>query len=235
MVFSWFDLAWPWMGLVAAAVLLALITTPLLRSDRSVLRRHDPRWVGFLAVAVYMVHNVEEYGIAANGIRHAFPDELCQLVGQAPYPGCAIPPAFYLAVNLSLVWVAGPAAALLAPRVPALGLVLWGVIAINAVVHIVPAVLRLQYDAGLVSAVLLFVPVSIWILGTMTGRAGPLTRGTLAPVLGSGVLMHAVLAGSVMLFLHVGLPAWALVALQPLSVVVGYLLVARFGRTRSDA
>lgn len=231
-MFGWFDLAWPWIGLGAAVVLVALLATPWLRSDRSVPRRHDPRWIGSLAIVTYLVHQVEEYGIAANGVPHAFPDELCALMGESAYPACTIPPAFYLAVNISLVWVAAPLAAILAPRIPALALVLWGVIAVNAVVHIVPAVLQVRYDAGLLTAVVLFVPLSIWVLGTMTGRQGPLRRGALAPVLGAGVLMHAVLAGSVLLFLHAGLPAWTMIALQPLGIAAGYGLVAL--TTRSE-
>ncbi|MDQ2699435.1 MAG: hypothetical protein M3Y46_11635, partial [Actinomycetota bacterium] len=76
-MFTWFDLAWPWIGLGFATVLGILLCTNVLRGDRSLPRWRDLRWLSFLAVAVYMVHNVEEYGIAANGVLHAFPDALC--------------------------------------------------------------------------------------------------------------------------------------------------------------
>lgn len=225
--FGWFDFAWPWIGLAGAVVLLGvLFATPWLRSDPGRPRRYDPRWLGFLAVATYLLHEVEEYGIAANGLPHAFPDELCALVGQAAYPACAIPPAFYLAVNISLVWVAAPVAAFFAPRVRAFGLVLWGVIAANAVVHIVPAVVLLRYDAGLLTATTLFVPLGLWALLGMTADGGPFPRRALLFVLGAGVLMHAVLGGSLMLFLHAGLPAWGLIALQPLAIIAGYAMAS---------
>ena len=107
-MFTWFDFAWPWFGLGFAVVLAVLLfATNLLRSDLGMPRWRDLRWLAFLAVAVYMVHNVEEYGIAANGVLHAFPDSLCTLLGQPDYPGCGIPPIFYLFVNLPLVWIAG--------------------------------------------------------------------------------------------------------------------------------
>lgn len=221
--FGWFDLAWPWIGLAAAAVVVvALFATPWLRSDPARPRRSDPRWIGFLAVAVYLVHQVEEYGIAANGVAHAFPDELCAVVGQAAYPVCPIPPAFFLAVNVTLVWVAAPIAATLAPRAPLLGLVLWGVIAANAVVHIAPAIVLRRYDAGLLTAVLLFLPLALWAMAGMTGERRPIPRRAVGAVIAAGVLMHAVLGASLVLFLHAGVPAWALITLQPLAVIAGY-------------
>jgi hypothetical protein len=228
--FGWFDIAWPWIGLGAAGVLLVvLFATPWLRSDPALRRRADPRWIGSLAVAVYLVHQFEEYGLAANGVVHAFPNELCTLVGQPAYPACAIPASFFLAVNLTLVWVAAPVAAILAPRVPLLGLVLWGVIASNAIVHLVPAVALLRYDAGLLTAIILFVPLAVWALLGMTGDRRPLARSVLVPVVGAGVLMHAVLGASLLMFLRGGLPAWALISLQPLAVLFGYALAFTVG------
>lgn len=231
-MFSWFDLAWPWFGLAAAGILAVLLATPLLRSDTTVARRFDPRWVGFLGMAVYLVHQAEEYGLAANGVPHAFPDSLCTLLGQGAYPGCTIPPIFYLAVNLPLIWVAAPLAAILAPRVPGLALGVWGVIAVNAVVHIAPAIIQWRYDPGLLTALVLFVPISVVVLSSMTSPRGPLPRRAIAPVLGAGVAMHAVLMGGILAFLHLGLPAWALVALQPLGVLVGYAIVTAGSRPR---
>jgi hypothetical protein len=233
--FGWFDLVWPWIGLVGAAVLLVvLLATPWLRSDLSRERRQDPTWLGFLAVAAYLVHQVEEYGVALNGVPHAFPDELCGVLGQPAYPACAIPPAFYLAVNLALVWIAAPVAALLARRLPALGLVLWGVIAVNAMVHIAPAVALRRYDAGLLTATVVFLPLALWSLLGVTAKDGPLRRSVLLPVIGAGALMHAVLGGTVLLFLHAGLPAWALITLQPVAVLGGYAVALRSQR-RVDA
>lgn len=224
-MFSWFDFAWPWIGLGGAVVLLVLLfATNLLRSDRVTPRRRDVRWLSFLAVAVYMVHNVEEYGIAANGVVHAFPDSLCTVLGQPPYPACALPTEFFLFVNLPLVWIAAPLAAILGGR-RLVGLTLWGVIAVNALVHIVPAVVLREYDPGLLTAVLLFAPLSAWVLSTVTARTGPFRRTAVVPLLVSGALMHAILAGSALLFLRGAIPAVLLVALQPAAIALGYALV----------
>ena len=196
-MFTWFDLAWPWIGLVFAAALgVLLFATNLLRQDLASPRWRDLRWLSFLAVDVYMVHNVEEYGLAANGVPHAFPDALCEALGQPVYPMCGIPPIFFLFVNLPLVWIAGPVAALLARRFPLAALTLWGVIGVNAIVHIAPAVVRREYDPGLLTAVILFVPLTVMVFVVAFGRRGPYRRRAALLLAGAGMLMHGVLAGS---------------------------------------
>ena len=225
-MFNWFDLAWPWIGLAFAAVLVILLfATSLLRGDRALPRWRDLRWLSFLAVAVYMVHNVEEYGITAGGVAHAFPDSLCELLGQPGYPGCGIPTAFFLFVNLPLVWVAGPVAALLSTRFPLAGLTLWGVTGVNAVAHIAPAIVRREYDPGLATAVILFVPLTTMVFAAAFGPRGRYRRGGAAALLGAGALLHAVLAGSLIAYLGGTLPEWLVLALQPAVVALGYLVV----------
>lgn len=172
------------------------------------------------------MHNVEEYGVSATGVLHAFPDSLCQLLGQSEYPGCGIPPLFYLAVNLPLVWIAGPIAALLAPRFPLAGLTLWGVIGVNAVVHIVPAVARQQYDPGLVTAIVLFIPLTAMTAVAAFGPRGPYLRGAGALLVAAGALMHVVLAGSALLFLRGVIPEWVLIVAQPAVIAAGFVMVA---------
>jgi hypothetical protein len=230
-VFTWFDLAWPWIGLGFAVILAVLLATDLLRGDVAVPRWRDLRWLSFLAVVVYMVHNVEEYGIAANGMMHAFPDSLCEILGQSPYPGCGIPPVFYLFVNLPLVWVAGPLAALLSRRYRLAGLFLWGVIGVNAMVHIVPAIVQREYDPGLLTAVILFVPLTAMTAVAAIGERGPYLRRAGAMILATGGLLHAVLAGTALLYLRGLLPEWVLFAAQPGVMLVGYLIL-RAGERR---
>lgn len=208
----------------AAVILVLLFGTDLLRTDAGRSHWRDARWLSFLSVATYMVHNVEEYGISADGVVHAFPDSLCTVLGQPPYPACALPTEFYLLVNLPLVWVAAPLAAVLAgPRL--IGLTLWGVIAINAIVHIVPAIASREYAPGLLTATLLFLPLSTWALLMATSPAGPFRRVAILPLLLSGALMHAVLAGSALLFLQGVIPAPLLLALQPIGIALGYAVV----------
>lgn len=100
-MFSTFDLEFAWIGLGAAVVLtVVLLATDALRSDHALSRWKDPSCLGWLAVVMYLFHIFEEYGIAADGARHAFPDSLCTRLGLGTYPDRAIPTEFYLFVTV---------------------------------------------------------------------------------------------------------------------------------------
>lgn len=201
-IWSWFDLAFPWIGGVAAVVLLGLLFASNILQQRPDLSRwRDPAWLGWLLTALYLVHNIEEYGIDATGHWHRFPEAMCDQLGLQPYPQCVIPPLFYLCVNISLVWVAAPVLAVLARRNPVFGLSMLGVIAVNAVVHFVPVVTGHGYNAGLLTAVLLFIPVTIWCVRTAFGP-GRLPYRALVVILVAGVLVHVCLMGAVLLYAH---------------------------------
>lgn len=214
---SAFDLAFPWIGAVAGLGLLCLLfATNRLRQDRAVSRWRDPAWLGWLLTVVYLAHNVEEYGLDAAGQWHDFPAAMCDQLGFRPYPDCLIPPLFYLCVNISLVWVAGPLLALAARRRPVFGLSLLGVIAVNAVVHFVPVVTGHGYNAGLLTAILLFIPITVWIVRTGFGP-GKRPYRVLFAILGAGVLLHVCLMGSVLLYAHGLINGFTLDAVQVLS------------------
>lgn len=226
MTWSWFDLAWPWIGSIAAVLLLILLFgTDKLRSDLSLSRWRDRIWLSWLAVPVYMLHNIEEYGIDLLGRIHEFPDALCTNLGLGAYPACPVPPSFYLAVNISLFWVAAPAAALLSRRYPLVGLTLYGVIFINGLIHLVPILLGRGYDPGVLTGVILFLPVSIWVARTCFGPNRIRVRG-LALIVGVGVVGHAMLLSSVFSFIAGRIDSLALVSVQILNA--GLLLLIPF-------
>lgn len=210
---TWFDLNWPWLGLVAAVVLLALLATDRLRLDPTVSRWRDPSWLGWLAVPLYVVHEAEEYGVDATGTRHAFPDALCDQVGLAAYPQCSIPEPFFVFVNIPAFWVVAPLAALLGRRLPLVGLSYWGVIAVNGLVHLLPVVRGDGYAPGVLTSVLLFLPLAAWTAYAAFLR-GPLPRIGLVPVLAGGVLVHVVLMSSLLLHRDDHLGDALLLALQ---------------------
>lgn len=224
MSWSWLDLAWPWIGLaVAVALLLLLFATGLLRGDRALPRWRDGAWLSWLAIAAYMLHEVEEYGIDALGRTHQFPDALCTTLGAGVYPACPIPPAVYLAVNLVGVWLGGLVCALLARRHPLVGLGLYAVIFTNALVHLAPMIATGRYNPGALTAVLLFLPLCAWVVHARFGRGG-LARSGIAVLVASGVLVHVLLMGSILLFLDGRLGASAMLAVQLLLPLLYILL-----------
>lgn len=231
---SWFDLNWPWLGLAAAVPLLVLLlATGRLRGDLAVVRWRDPYWLGWLAVPLYYVHEAEEYAVDANGTRHAFPDALCDQLGLAAYPQCSIPEPLFVVVNVSAFWVAAPLAASLGRRLPLVGLSYWGVIATNGVVHTVPLLRGDGYAPGLLTGLLLFLPLAAWTAYAAFLR-GPLPRIGLLPVLAGGVLVHVVLMASLVLNREGQLGDAALLAVQVVNAALP-LLVCAVGAWRINA
>lgn len=223
MKWTWIDLEFPWIGLAAALIVLGLLLfTNLLRGNLTDPRWRDRTWLAWLAVVLYLLHNVEEYGIDLLGQHHAFPGSMCATLGQPPYPMCTIPPAFYLAVNLPLFWIGAPAAALMSRRHPIVGLCCYGIIFINGMAH-VGASLRSGYNPGLLTALILFLPVSVWVAKACFGR-GRLRYGGLALIVADGVLLHAILIGSAILFLHGVIGPLTLTAIEVANAALCLLL-----------
>lgn len=216
MTWSGFDLAWPWIGLAGASgLLILLLATPWLRRPGAAGSRwRDPVWLSWLSTVAYLLHQVEEYGVDALGRAHTFPDALCTALGQGPFPGCAIPPVLFLAVNIPLIWISGPVSASLARWRPLAGMGVFGIAAVNMVVHLLPLVAGKGYAPGLLTAVLVFAPLCAWVVHVCFGPGRPFSRRDLALVLALGVAGHASLMASLQAYLHGLIGVTALAAVQ---------------------
>ena len=217
-----FDTAFPWIGLIFAAVLLVLLPSDALRADRRVSRLRDVRWLSWAGVAAYLLHNVEEYGIDLHGERYAFPKAFCGMFGHAAlYPHCPAPGAVFTAVNVPMFWLAAPLAAWLSGRHRLTGLALYGVIAVNLAAHLGRAAATgWQYNPGRLTALLLFLPLAAW---TLLGAKLLSWRAVLG-LIGLGLGLHLVLIAAMLLLLKGVLHAPGLVvALEALNA--GAMLV----------
>lgn len=223
MRWGWFDLAFPWIGLCGAALLLVLLfATRRLCADASGPRWRDRTWLAWMAVVAYLVHNVEEYGLDALGHVHSFPAHFSLRFGLPDYPDNPIPPLYWVAINISLVWIAGPLAALLARRHPIVGLSMLSVVFVNGLAHVLQALALGSYNPGLATAIAVFLPLSAWVGHACFGR-DRLGYPVMALLVAHGVLLHAILLASTVMFLNGFIGAGVLVAAQLLNA--GLLLL----------
>ena len=164
--YSLFFHQWMWMGFGAAIVLLIFIFfTKYLRGDTTTPRMKDPAVLAWLGAVAYMLHNMEEYGVDLYGNTFAFPSFMYQLMG------VRISEFAYLACNLCLVWVVGPLVAILVQRGyrrMASGMALFELI--NGLSHIVQAINLGCYNAGLLTSIVIFLPLGCWTLYVCYGR-----------------------------------------------------------------
>lgn len=226
-----FTFGWPYIGLGLAALLLLALAFADLRGDRRLPRVRDPVWLAFAATAAYLVHQFEEHGIDAEGAHYAFLGTLCSTFGYADAASCPIPPAFITAVNIPVIWLAGPAYALLGRRWPALALAFFSVPAVNALAHIVPALVEGAYNPGLATAVLVFLPLSLWAFRVALATPGLGRRAVIATLAG-GVALHAVLMLSLKAYLAGWIGETALIAIQIANPVLPGLVMAAAMRGR---
>jgi hypothetical protein len=135
----------------------------------------------WVATAVYGVHILEEFVLDwknwANNVMKLPVDW----------------PAFY--VTNALVIVLGIVAAEVGWRLPALSLAYPALMVINAIFfHVLPFVITKKYSPGLFSAVLLFLPIGIWLFyGAEKDGVLSVTTTVSAFVLGAGLMAYPVI------------------------------------------
>jgi hypothetical protein len=140
-----------------------------------------------------MLHQFEEHGIDVFGAHYHFIHDLCLTLGHPSLAECPASPAFVLAVNVGGgVWIPGLLALLWHRRNVLVGACAMGIPLVNIVAHVGPALVRGTYNSGLVTALVLFVPLCTWTLIRLKA-SGLLARRTLAGILATGGFTHALL------------------------------------------
>ncbi|MPZ32868.1 MAG: HXXEE domain-containing protein [Rhodospirillales bacterium] len=226
-----FDYVWPYMGLGAALLLALLLATDLLRSNRGGSRWRDLVWLTWLGTLAYLVHQFEEHGVDANGAEYAFRDFLCGFFGFADPKACPLPPSVITAVNVAAVWLLGPAAALLGRRWPLIALSFFSVPSVNLVAHVASAVAEGAYNPGVFTAIVLFLPLSLWAFYVALAHYRLGWRAVIATV-AAGIVLHGILMASLLAFLAGRIGVVVLDAIQVINPVLAPLIVMLLGRRR---
>ena len=178
-------------------------------------------------MVIYLVHNVEEYGIDVFGHMTAFPAAICSALKLPAYPDCPIPLTYFLSVNVPMFWVGAAIAALLSRRHPLVGLSFYGVIFVNLFFHIMPLLAGAGFGPGTLTAMVLFVPVSGWIIHTCFGT-GRLSYKALVLIFLNGVIFHSILTVPLILFINGRIDSAALVGSQLANAAL-FLLIPWLG------
>ena len=83
------------------------------------------------------------------------------------------------------MWVGAPLAAFLGRRNVAIGLSFWGMIFLNGVLHVVVTVATRDYNAGMLTGLLVMVPLSVWVIYACVIR-GPYSGKVVGLAFGAG-------------------------------------------------
>lgn len=227
-----FDHVWPYMGLGAALLLALLLTTDILRSDRSVSRWQDLVWLAWAGTLAYLLHQFEEHGIDAEGAPYAFRGFMCATLGFPDAGTCPVPLSYITSVNIAAVWLAGPAAALLGRRWPALALSYFSIPCVNFLGHTVPLLTSGTYNPGVLTAILVFLPLSLWAFRVALVRYRLGWSAVLATVF-AGVVLHAILLLSVKAYIAGLIGIVVLDTIQVINPLIAGVIVFLAGQRAS--
>lgn len=172
---DWFQHNWMYAGFVAGLFLFAIV--PLLVTAWSL-----PLLLVYLLLPVYMVHQLEEH----------HDDRFRRWVNEVMFGGRDVltTPAVVV-INVVGVWAVDLAVVYLAAFVGlGLGLIAVYLTLVNGVIHIAAAVAKRAYNPGLVTSVVLFLPVGLWALVAISAAPG-VGPADQAIGLGAAVLIHA--------------------------------------------
>jgi len=168
---NWLVKEWPYATLLAAAFLL--LAAPFL------VPLGLPLLLIYLMLPMYMVHQAEEH----------FGDRFRKWINGNFGSREVLTPWATFVINSAGVWGVDLLGLYLAYYVSiGLGLMAIYLPVINGVSHIVGAVVKRSYNPGLVTSVVLFLPLGIWALAVVSPRA---TWGEQALGLGLSLLVHA--------------------------------------------
>jgi|GraSoiStandDraft_49_1057285.scaffolds.fasta_scaffold168824_2 hypothetical protein len=223
---------WPWISLGAAGLLFLLLATNALRGDRGVSRWRDIVWLTWAAALACLLHQFEEHGVDVDGKAYAFRAFMCAEIGLPDPRACPVPLSFITALNIATVWVAGPLSALLAKRWPVIGLSFFAIPIASVFAHLVPAIVLQNYNPGLVTAIGLFLPLSLIAFSAAVTRYHLGVRAILATLF-AGAMLHAFVRGSLLAFVNGQLGLDLLLLLLIVSPLVSALTVAVLAGRRS--
>ena len=123
------------------------------------------KWIALVLLGAYIIHQFEEHWIDVFGNVYAFQASVNGMISVATgHPFAAERPLTAEAIfviNTSLVWLVGFLAIWLAPAKLFPTLAMAGIVLVNGLVHILGGIAFSDYNPGLVTSVIIFLPISI--------------------------------------------------------------------------
>lgn len=194
-----FWIAWPWMGLGMAVIMLVLLFgTNVLRSKSSTGSRWlDPQWLAWAAMPAYLIHQFEEYACNTIDGGYVIINQVFTNT-QGVLDLSNLPLVYFPEVNICLVWFAVPLSAFLCHWNPVIGLAPYGFILVNGLMHCLGTLsgaMPVEANPGFWTGTFIFLPlVAVVIYATVKKKF--MSGGALAVALVSGILAHAMLGAA---------------------------------------
>lgn len=154
----------------------------------------DVSLIAYLLAASYLIHQVEEHWVDLLGREYPLYEFLNGLIatlfGDDKYGILTRSGIFY--INAGMVWTAGFLAILNSPKQIFPALAMAGIMFVNGIAHILNAVIAVEYNSGLATGALLFLPLSIVFFRAML-KSGGASVPLVAAGIAWGFIGHVIL------------------------------------------
>ncbi|MEM9717719.1 MAG: HXXEE domain-containing protein [Bacteroidota bacterium] len=162
----------------------------------------DFRFIGILMLIAYILHQFEEHWVDVLGNTYAFYTFNNNFIlGNLGEPDSEVKPlteAAIFVINTALVWLVGALAIYRSPRhlFPLISMA--SIIFVNALVHILAAIAQFQYNPGLLTSVVIFVPIYLWFVKYLTTRFTKSKKQLIGGIIWA-VLAHVIMVGGLLM------------------------------------
>ena len=125
----------------------------------------DTKLISVLLLPAYIIHQFEEHWIDIFGNQYAFYEYFNTLflsvLGAQDSSVIILSREAIFLINTSLVWLVGVVAIWRSPKHLFPLLAMNGIVLVNAISHILPGIFRQSYNPGLLTAIVIFLPLAI--------------------------------------------------------------------------
>ena len=125
----------------------------------------DTKLISILLLLAYIIHQFEEHWIDVFGNKYAFYEYFNTLflsvLGAQDSSVIILSREAIFVINTSLVWLVGVIAIWRSPKHLFPLLAMNGIVLVNAISHILPGILQKSYNPGLLTAIVIFLPMAI--------------------------------------------------------------------------
>ena len=190
----WFDANWMFLSLGFGIILFLWLLFSSRWSGSIKEKLHDPKWLGFLIIFVYSVHQFEEHGFDIFGRRYMFVPVFNASIILDPAMGVKLLPRATFLLNILFIWGAFTLWAMMAKRENGYYLVAlaWGFAVVNGIVgHLVPIITQsgeLKYVPGALQSIFM-VAFGLYVLLVVYKPLGKF-KGLVVPLI-LGFVFHA--------------------------------------------
>ncbi|MEM8562111.1 MAG: HXXEE domain-containing protein [Pseudomonadota bacterium] len=167
-------------------------------SDRELLS--NPRMLSLLLLVAYLVHQFEEHWVDLYGRTYAFKPYLNEFLStQIGYVSTIefMSDRSVFVINTSLVWLVGALAIWRGSAHIFATLCMAAIVVVNAISHIVAGAIAVRYNPGLLSAVVIFLPLGLAVYGKLLLAGAATIRLAIASLIW-GLLAHVLLIGGIL-------------------------------------